>query len=479
MNFRVGVKIDAHGKFIFLTLLLAIIIRIYFCLDGSKFYFGDVVYTWKDTYTYLDAFKNWIFHDSFQFDLNEPDSRFFRPPVYPFFLGFFYVICDNYEKLVAFTQVAIDAVSCAIFYAIILRLSASKIFAAVGALTYATYPFLIVWVPILYTEVLIVHLSLWVIYLSVGESARKKRAFFVVGVLIGLLVLTKQYMALIFIVPASILVLEKISIKAKLKFFGVLLAGMALVLSPWVARNYLVSGKPILLRGESTGIVYYGKDFEAFERFANLFDQNVTPHWSSIAHSGVINFDWRPRFLDDHGEEVSQAARLANRCGPSFMALRGVERDEIVLVACTEAVVSSFNKLKQFAHQEMQFQDLIKTRVDAVSKLFIGNMLTDDSFVKVVLYAYRFFLVTLGFAVCVIYLFRAKNRSRTPLAALFLAWCAFSLMFSVYFVHVEIRYMLIPDLIMFVLLFSMLGALHSSRYNSKLNALKSIDSCVA
>jgi hypothetical protein len=441
-------KPSKEQKIVGALILAALSIRIYFSLDGSRFYFGEVVHTWKDTYTYLDSFKNWWHLGNYQFDLQEPDSRFFRPPGYPLFLGLFYLLTENYERIAALAQVLIDTASCLLSFLIVRKLTKSFNYSILGCAIYATYPFLIVWVPILYVEALIAHLTLLIIYISLGLGHKKWLSCFCLGALAGILFLTKQYMILLAIFPITFILLRNWQIKQKAFLIGALGFGLASILTPWILRNYIVSGELIISRGESTGIIYVGRDFEAFERFVNLFDQNVTPYRSAVAHEGTLQLSRHEEFVEKHKQAIDSASNLAYECGASFTSLRGVERNRVYEIDCTDEVISRFQDLTRLAWSELPLISLLQTRIEAVAKIFVGNIENDPRLSHRVLYAYRFIVLILGIAAIIFLLSKKDNELRSAALAFLCTWFALSALFALHFVHVEIRYMLIPDLLL-------------------------------
>lgn len=444
---------------IFIVLFLAFLIRMLFSFWGSKFYFGSVIYVWKDTGTYIDAFTNWYLENSYQFDFNYPDSRFFRVPLYPFFLGVFW-INNLYPVGVAVAQVFIDLISLLTFYFALRSLGVHFRARSVFSVLYATYPFLIVWVPILYTEVLMIFLFAILFYCA---AKFERRAAFLIGVLGGLLFLTKQYMILCLVYPISLfLVQDRWGAR---RWGGKIVLGVAVVVSPWIIRNYAISDELIISRGKTTGINVVNADFEAFESFANLFDQNVTGLRYEIAHQGTMTLEKHFRFRQRHQKEIDEVASLAHNCGSSFVSLREKIPVDIHVENCNVVVVQKFAALREKALSELNFIELIETRLAALGKVVVGNLLDfeNQGFVKTVLYAYRF-LIYIATFVLAVRVFLSKPWSviiQSAVVPLFLTKCAFVFLFCLYYVHAEIRYLLMVDILCLLLAASLWSLLRT------------------
>lgn len=461
-----------NNAILFSIILIALFLRIYFAIHGSKYYFGSVVYAWKDTSTYFDAFFNWHHYGSYQFDLQEPDSRFFRTPIYPFFLGFFYLLFGkSYEIYVAFSQVFIDTLNCYLIYLIAEKTTKNQKISFLSALCYATWPFVILWVPILYTEIIISTATIVIILKTLSNGTQSKKHYSLLGLIGGIAFLTKQYAALLIIFPISHVIFSNENIKNKTRNIIYISLGFIITISPWVIRNYLVSDEIIVLRGKSTGIVYVGRDFEAFERFANIFDQNVTPHLSSVAHEAKLQLHIHTTFLEKNKLIINDAVETAFRCGPSFTSLRGMERTETYKIDCTDLVAIKFKKLTSLAWKEIPLKDIIKTRIQASAKVFIGNTLNEKNPVLKLLYSIRFIIVTAAFILLFLpsRLTGVSIRERIPFLFTFIG---FSTLFSWFYVHVEIRYMLLPEIILITSIPLTLSGLFNKSLNNSQEKIK-------
>jgi hypothetical protein len=443
-----------------LIFVISIILRLSFSFYFQQFYFGDFVFKYKDTYTYLNPILNLINHGSYIGDMYIEDSKYFRVPAYPIFLGAVHLVvgAEYLDVTVAILQSIIDSFSAILIYLIIRKITESDFKSLISGLLYATYPFVILWSPISYTEVIQIFIIFSLIYL-VSKQTQSLKAIFIQGLLVGILILTKQYLGLFVLVPVISIVLFdsfKRDVSHKLLLLFTLFSGVVLTMAPWVIRNYLVSGKIIVLKGESTGLRARGLDFEAFEKFANLFNENITPLLNEIAYDGSMTLERHPEFVYSHKKEILTAVEKAHVCGPSFMEIRSPSiENNPPYSGCEKEVVSRFNDLTRLFWQEVPFFKVIETRVEATKKIFLKSdivnkniSLSKAQLMKQLLFKYRVLLLLMGILGLVLIVVKTvKSSQRDLVIAIGLTACSFYGYFALIIVHVEMRYILVPDLL--------------------------------
>lgn len=447
-------KYPVHSIFI-----IAIILRLSFSFYFQQFYFGEFVFKYRDTSGYLNPILNLINHGSYIGDFYLEDSKYFRVPVYPTFLGLIHLIFGGayFDYAVAIIQSILDSSSAVLVYLIIFRVTSLYSMAFISGLIYATYPFVILWTPISYTDILQIFLIFILFYLVLLDKNSKKYAFFQ-GILIGLLILTKQYLGLLILVPMFIIFFSpfiKKEMKKKIILASMLIIGIFSILSPWVVRNYIESGRVIVLKGDSTGLRTRGLDFEAFEKFANLFNENITPMLNSIAYNETVTFDKHLEFVDKHKNEIDIVVKKAYQCGTSFMEIRMPTGYGLPHTGCNEEIIRDFEKLTYLFWREVPFVDAIETRMDAVKKIFMKSDIiyskiefSKVQLFKIALFKYRVMLVLLGMVgIMLILLNYVKNTNRTFVFAIAITAISFYIFFSLFIVHVEMRYILLPDIL--------------------------------
>jgi len=439
--------------------LVALTLRLLFSFYFQQFYFGEFVFKYRDTSGYLNPILNLINHGTYIGDFYLEDSKFFRVPVYPSFLGMVHILFGPiyFDYAIATIQSILDSFSAILVYLIILRITQSKQMAVVSGFIYATYPFVILWSPISYTEVLQTFFIFLLLYLVLLNHQEKKYTF-IQGALVGILILTKQYLGLFLLIPLSVILFPpciKNDMMKKIILIIVFSLGLGTILTPWVIRNYVESGKVIVLKGESTGLRARGLDYEAFEKFANLFNENVTPMMNDIAYTGSVRFEKHLKFVNSHKDEIDDVIKKAHHCGRSFMEIRMPTGYGVPHAGCDKEVIEHFERLTEMFWDEVPFFEAIETRKDATKKIFMkSNILykkivfSKTQLLKTVLFKYRVLLVVLGMTGILLVLMNyVKSRERIFVLSVCLTAMAFYIFFALLIVHVEMRYILVPDLL--------------------------------
>lgn len=438
---------------------LALILRLLFSFYFQQFYFGEFTWTTDDTYTtYLNPFLNLINYGEYMGDLYLEDSRYYAVPIYPFFLGSVYTIfgSDSFLQVMALIQSIIDSISTILIYLIILKVTKDKKMAFISGLIHATYPFVLVWVPISVTEITYLFLSLVFLYVVTSMKIGSLKMAITQGALVGLLVLTKQFLGLLIILPVILIILDKNTFKKKIILLLFLGISFMTILSPWIVRNYIVSEQLIILKGETVGIRTYGKDFRAFEKFANLFNQNITPLVNEVVKDGKLTLNKHSKFVENYQKEIQEAALLAHNCGPAFVERRiSTEGKAPYLNGCSEEVIFAFNQLSKNFWKETSFLEAIETRIEASKKVYLKNNienknieLSKGELIKQILFTYRTVLLTLGIIGFIIILWSEYSaHSKNFILGLLIFSISLYSFIALILVHVEIRYLLTADLL--------------------------------
>ena len=438
-------------KLLFYLFIVSLIIRLSYSFYFQQFYFGEFVFKYKDTASYLNPILNFINHGIYMGDLYVEDSKYFRVPVYPAFLGLNYLIFGSkyFYYVVAFLQSIIDSFSTILVFLIIRKITSSFSMSLISGIIYATYPFIILWNPINYPEVIYIFLMWLTVYISTLKLNLKLA--FLQGIIIGLALLTKQYMGLLLIIPFLSILLNN-AIKNKIMLFSIVIIGFLLILSPWVIRNYMQSNRLIVLMGDTPGLRIYGKDFRAFEKFAQLFNKNITYIMYDVVNTGRVHLNKHKDFLNKHDKEIQEAMKKAHDCGPSFVQRRINYKDKPQYNGCEKEVIEMFNKLENRFWDEVPFWEAIDTRLDSVKKIFFKSdiinkniKLSKADLVKKGLFLYRTVLIFLGLLGVFILLY--KNISRNIVLSMIIVAISGYIYFAVIIIHVEIRYLLFSDLL--------------------------------
>jgi len=332
----------------------SLVLRLAFSFFLSRYYFGEISFTFGDTESFTRPFLNLLTQGVYTFDVDNIDAYLYRPPVYPLFWGLHYLLFGSASvyKAVAFTQSLIDSASAVLCVLLAARLGCSRRWALFAGAIYVINPVLLVHVPISGTETLAIFLTLASVLLALFPW--KSSSIFWSALLLALAAMTRQYLGIL--LPISLIYLAYWCFQsggfsfANLGRKAVLyLLSFCLFVSPWFLRNAFELGIPTILMGKTTGYAIYQEDYLAMRDFYNLYFINITPPYYSIGLRGSDEVSDSEQF-GDLAEEAYAASQLAGRCGPSFLAVRSsrmsVKDEHPNISTCKDEVVASYKDLR-------------------------------------------------------------------------------------------------------------------------------------
>lgn len=460
----------------------ALILRLLFAFYFQQFYFGGFEFKYGDGLTYLNPIINLINSGEYRGDRFLDDSKYFRPPVYPLFLGASYLLSSAtmLDYVIASFQCILGAVSAILVYYIVLNIFEIRKAALFSGFIFASYPFAILWTPLMYTETVQWFLMLSLVYFATNRKINILSTI-IQGALVGLILLTKQYLALVLIIPLYVIVFTAILNRyQKLIHLFVLMFSFSLTLSPWLVRNYISSGNIVMFFGKTSGLRNTLDDHIAFIEFANKFNENTTEYVKSVAETGMVKFSKHPEFLVSHDKDIAAATLLAHQCGGSFQQRRKpISLEQPPYQNCNQEVVLKFDSLSKQFWREVPLWEALETRRDALWKIvsksdLVNNQLSinkHNSF-KFALFKYRVLLLLLGFSGMLYLLLRKtqQHQQRISIESIIITAIAFYIFFCLILVAAEMRYFLTPDLL--ISLFA--GVIPAVLVNKMLLPLKKI-----
>jgi 4-amino-4-deoxy-L-arabinose transferase-like glycosyltransferase len=440
--------------------IIAIVVRIIFSFYFQKFYFGELVFKYADTSSYLNPILNLINNGEYIGDKYLIDSKYFRPPVYPLMLGIFLLIIpDNlFEYSIAIFQSILGAITVVLFYYCILNITKNKIKALISGIFIALYPFTILWTPIIYTETVQIFLISILIFNVTKDGKISNLSLLTQGIVVGTLILTKQYLGLIIILPILIILFSKnINKINKINSLLILISVVCFTLSPWVIRNYNSSGNLIILFSKTSGLRFVLDDMIAFTHFANKFNENITENVNSVAHTGKMKFSSHAEFVTKYTKEIDEASILAYQCGGSFQEWREQTNPALPPYKnCNEEVASKFNWLSNQFWKEVPFWQSLESRRNSLWKIVSKSDLENknlnfskSNFAKFVLFKYRIILLFLGL-IAMVYIILDKKiqyREKLIVGSILITAISFYAFFCLVMVQAEMRYLLTPDVL--------------------------------
>lgn len=170
-----------------------------------------------------------------------------RTPGYPVFLSFIYSIFGHSYQAVRIIQALVDVLTCLIVFYLgstIFNFSAG----CIAALSYAFYFPVIIYTGVLYTETLFsMMLVVAMLFLLMAVKHNHFIYWMLSGLFLGVVTLISSRSELVPVFILVALLLNKYSLRESFMKIGIIVLFMLIVISPWTIRNYLVTGKFILL----------------------------------------------------------------------------------------------------------------------------------------------------------------------------------------------------------------------------------------
>jgi len=213
-------------------------------------------------------------------------------PVYPIFLGILFKIFGNNLIYIKLAQCVLGALTCIIIYFIAKELFDEKI-ALIASLLSTFYPVFIKLSDLLFTEGLFVLLlSIAVLFLVKSMKSGNLQDFFYSGISFGFAALTRQtgLGLLLFLLPAVFYFRsKKFTFKRNLKGIFVLAAAFLLVIIPWLARTYWVSGALLPVSDTGGKALYSSYAPEKGKIFGVIPQDDVVREAEAIESAGERN----------------------------------------------------------------------------------------------------------------------------------------------------------------------------------------------
>lgn len=160
----------------------------------------------------------------------------YRPVGYPAFVGAIYYVVGHHPIAVKFLQALLDLITVFLLYHLLDGFS--KRTRLLGTASWAFYPPAILFANFLMSETLFVFLLVASFVILKSLDARPPSLFFLLGMLMGILVLIKPNF-IIFLVALPLMLFKT---KIFLKQIALVVAGFLILVAPWLIRNYVSFG---------------------------------------------------------------------------------------------------------------------------------------------------------------------------------------------------------------------------------------------
>lgn len=386
------------------VIILGLVLRVLFVLVGAKYYFGrENIFVDGDTQVWAACIQNLIETGTYTMNPEHEYGYFGRTPGYSFFMGIFYLLTGkNWSAaypIIGWTQVLLDVIAIYFVYKIGLKLfKENKKNALITAILYATYPFIIVWNPVVYSEQLSIFFLILGMYFFLYEE--KKYNYFFSGVFISLSVLCRpQILLLIGIITLTILIKERTVFRklfSKSFQFGL---AVLFIYGAWPIRNYINYGK-IELTHDLRGFTVWGIDALAFREYIYSVKAEWEPQFSDIIHNREVTFPKEAYLSDEDSLKLEKAISLSKNCGSGFSNWRGYWKEPITEPNCNEEIKLLYDELRenQRKHNALNYYLIVplKNLQKALFKFKLYDTNSTARKLASLLFIFRTLLIILG-----------------------------------------------------------------------------------
>jgi 4-amino-4-deoxy-L-arabinose transferase-like glycosyltransferase len=304
--------------FIFSVMLIAFCLRLIwiFQTDNSIDVWGD---WWDEIASNLITGKGYLIENPF----NSGDVPYYswRPPAFPLFLAGIYAVFGHIFLYAKIGIAVTGTLSVLLGYLIGTRLFNVQT-GRLTATAMAVYPTFIFFTGYLAPETLTLFLILLAIFFLVMNADRMSIGYsLLAGLSLGCAVMCRTIMAVFFVfIPVWLFLIDNHR-KGIWKNFAIMLAGMCIIILPWVVRNYIIHGNLVFhstdagqalfinnnpesftLEPSGTAFVYDSKEFlsmsevettKIFKKKAGRFIRHNPLRYLLYMSRRFINF-WRP-----------------------------------------------------------------------------------------------------------------------------------------------------------------------------------------
>lgn len=457
--------------------LLGLFLRLFFTLVVAPYYFNRTnIYLDNDTTSWMTGLYNLIYNGEFTVMLNFEKASYCRMPGYSLFMAPAYSIVwlayqlqgidlKNHSemwysvlKLTAYFQIILDTISIYFIYFISKKVSKQHIIGIIAAFLYATYPFVIVWNPVCYSEIPSLFFALLALFLSL--KSEKKYVLALAGASLGFAVLNRPQFALL--APLMIFFFYQkynVSFKQHLAKMAVFFMFFTITYGAWPLRNYIRFNKVIITQ-DLRGYDNWNDDVIAFMQYIYSVKAEWQPQFSDILKNGKVVFPEVSYSTKEDSLKLERAVYLAKNCGRGFSEWAGYWKATIPIFDtandCSMEVALLFNELRQNQIKNHPFNFYVKVPLQNLKKAIFKNDLSDNASAARRLGAYLFYYRTILILLGILGLFMLlKQKELRPIS--FFVGCFF-LMLYIYLCfgtspqcrNIEMRYFLQADVLLLI-----------------------------
>ena len=447
------------NKTLTIILLLGGIVRFLFILYGAEIYFDrENIYVDGDTWAWQNCIENLI--NNGNFTVGGDKGQFSRMPGYPFFMGFFYLICNQNWDLsiitIAWFQTFIDVISIYLIYLLTKSIFNKTRTAELSSFLYSLYPFIIVWNPVCYSETwstFLMLLSLLLFFQSVKNNSKKQ--LFFAGIILAICALTRPQLIPLFPILLLIIIIkyrkEINSMTKKLFVFGF---SFSIIFGIWPARNYLIHERLIITKN-AEGFANWQDDVISFMQYTYSVKAEWDPQYTSIIKNQKTTFPKISYCSIEDSLKLEKAIYLSKNCGGGFSRKKGYWKGIVKEENCNDEIKKLFSELRENQIKLNPLNFYLYVPLQNLKKAIFKNKLYDNSslFRKIAssLFYLRTCLILLGL-IGIIFIIKTNNKSFGIFSLLFFVSVYFTLCFgtSPFMRNIEIRYFLQADILLLI-----------------------------
>ena len=280
----VGIKHSKSLLWIALFFVIAFALR-----TGVGFGVKSEEEFWEKGYTHFDTIAvNLSSGDGFYWERGFGRSYADRPPLYPIFLATIYKVIAHNWIAVVLAQAFLGSVTAAIAYILGASLFSQRVAVLAGLLT-AAYPYYVFHDTSLQETVLATTLGAGGVLAAVTASRRRSLGWTgAAGLLPGLAILSRTTILLgALIIGPWLAFYGTRSIPLVAQRLSVFVLGLALVVAPWVIRNQVELGTPVLT--SDTGYqLWVGNNEHTFSRYpSGSIDESTNQAWAALGNEEI------------------------------------------------------------------------------------------------------------------------------------------------------------------------------------------------
>ena len=442
---------------ILLILLLALVVRLVFTFLFAETYFGkEDFYIMGDSADYINNATNLVDHGQYRNVLDSPKSVAGRLPGYPLIISLLYIISgkniDLTYQLIIYIQIIVDVLSTFLFYKLASIATKNKRIGLIAMMLYAFYPFVIVWVPVLATELF----SLFFMLLGLLLLARNKSKWeqLLAGAVLAFCVyLRPQNLALFFFFVLVYFIFNIKNIKRIVIPVMMMVLGFTLVYSPWVIRNYILLNERVLFYKISGSIPTFNKDVVVVRKYIYSVKSDWNPQFFQIVRNEEVDWPEIAFVSKEDSIMLRRAEYLAKNCGSGISHWSEYWNKENARmpdsISCNDSIAYYFSTLRKNQIKANPFHYYVSIPLQNFKKTIFKTKLSSETrssinVLSTMLFFYRSFLLILGL-IGVMFMIKRKNMIAI---VIFLFWATVSFYLSFYSRNMEMRYLLNNDVLM-------------------------------